>query len=362
MRNHAAQQLLPFEQRDPADVPVVVAEEVEEVERDRDRVVSPEPGGEPVGGRALRPVRRHQHPVGEERFGADPLGLGPEFGQVGQGAAAGRGSEARPVFAALQEDREAFHLRLEQEVAVGERRDGFFRLGRDRRGIAGPGLGFRQREERLPVRFLPGVAVAPLEQEPLVGAALRLDQVPGAAQLSASQPDYQFPVLDAGGAAVAAAFRDLVGPPVPDDHRPAAVLPGGDHPVEVGVGERVVFRSDGQFLDLRVVGEPARHRPGLEDAADLQAQVVVEPSRLVPMHDELPRRRGRFRRAPRRRLGCPVEPPLGAVGVDGLPVGPLPRPDGRVWRFRGGSRSGLGHGGRRPPAPASRSGRGPRQF
>jgi hypothetical protein len=65
-----------------------------------------------------------------------------------------------------------------------------------------------------------------------------------------------------------------------------AILAFGDVALEVGVGNRVVLRLDGEPLDRRVGRRLLRDRPALEDAIDLEAQVVVEARGVVLLDDE----------------------------------------------------------------------------
>ena len=71
----------------------------------------------------------------------------------------------------------------------------------------------------------------------------------------------------------------LVGPDIPDDDASGPVLTLGDPPLKVDVVEGVVLGGDGKPLRLGVEGGALGDRPGLEDAPDLEAEVVVEPLR-----------------------------------------------------------------------------------
>src|SRR5206468_1548661 len=75
-------------------------------------------------------------------------------------------------------------------------------------------------------------------------------------------------------------------PTIPDDGRSRAVAALGDHTLEVGVLDGMVFDVDGQaplaVADRRALG----HRPAGEHAVDLEPQVVVEPPRRVLVDDE----------------------------------------------------------------------------
>ena len=195
LREQRGQQALSLPQRNRAQVPLLVAEEVVQIEDDRDRSVAGEPGRKPLRGGPFGVVRAHECAVSKERLGADRLGrrehLGdPDPGALGPGGRS-RARREHPDLAGgtLDEDRCAEEFRLEPERRVGERRG--FPGGSDRlrRRLPGPGKGRLDREERLPVRLRPDVAVPALEQQPFVLAAFRPHHVPGAAQLLAPEPD-----------------------------------------------------------------------------------------------------------------------------------------------------------------------------
>src|SRR5262249_25142620 len=64
------------------------------------------------------------------------------------------------------------------------------------------------------------------------------------------------------------------------------VLALRDRPLERSVLERVVLDVDGEPLLRRIEARPLRHRPALEDAVELESEVVVEPARGVLLHAE----------------------------------------------------------------------------
>jgi hypothetical protein len=97
--------------------------------------------------------------------------------------------------------------------------------------------------------------------------------------------------------------------PVPQLHRAAAVLALGDGALEIAIVERVVLDLDGQALVVRITRGPARHGPGLEDAVELEAEVVVQAGRVVALDHETPLR-GRRPRLPSCRFGRSGDIPL----------------------------------------------------
>src|SRR5665647_404319 len=68
----------------------------------------------------------------------------------------------------------------------------------------------------------------------------------------------------------------LPAPGVPEHHRTAAVFAFGDHPLEAPVLERVILNVQCEAADGRVHAGALRHRPALEHAVHLQAQVPVQ--------------------------------------------------------------------------------------
>jgi hypothetical protein len=75
-------------------------------------------------------------------------------------------------------------------------------------------------------------------------------------------------------------------PDVPDDDVAPAILPCRDHTFEVEVVQLVVLDMEGRTAYAGVERRTLRHRPADEHIADLQAEVVVEVSRPVPLHHE----------------------------------------------------------------------------
>ena len=77
----------------------------------------------------------------------------------------------------------------------------------------------------------------------------------------------------------------LEGAGVPELHR-AHPVPGGDHPLEVAVIDGVVLGLNRQAAAAGVQGGSARDRPGEQDAAVLEPEVVVETGRPVHLDAE----------------------------------------------------------------------------
>jgi hypothetical protein len=87
-------------------------------------------------------------------------------------------------------------------------------------------------------------------------------------------------------AAVALLLHQLIGARVPDLDRARAVLALRDLARERRVVERVVLDVDGEMALTRLERDPLRHRPARERTVTLVAEVVVEPARVVALHDE----------------------------------------------------------------------------
>jgi hypothetical protein len=79
---------------------------------------------------------------------------------------------------------------------------------------------------------------------------------------------------------------ELVGAVVEDLDRPAAVLALRDLALELRVLEGVVLDVHGEHLRARLERHALRHRPRGERPVLLEAEVVVQPARVVALHDE----------------------------------------------------------------------------
>ena len=89
-----------------------------------------------------------------------------------------------------------------------------------------------------------------------------------------------------GEPAVALLLDELVRAAVPDLDRAGSVLALWDLALEGGVLERVVLDVHREVLLPRLEGNAFRHGPAGESAVALEPEVVVEPPRVVPLHDE----------------------------------------------------------------------------
>src|SRR6202035_2254987 len=81
----------------------------------------------------------------------------------------------------------------------------------------------------------------------------------------------------------------LLGAPgaaVPEQHGAAAVFPGRDDALEGAGIDRVVLDLPRQPLLVRIQARPFRHRPALQHAVHLQAEVIVQAARGMLLHHE----------------------------------------------------------------------------
>ena len=184
--------------------------------------------------------------------------------------------------------------------------------GRDRVQAAAGGDGFGVRQEGIAVALAGGV-VAVLDQQPVGALAapavvLHAHEHPAALQPLAFQSEFQV-------AALQPLMRIALGNPVaavPQLHRAAAILALGNGAFEIAIVERVVLDLDRKALVVRIERGPARHRPGLEDAVELEPEIVVQAPRVVPLDDEAQRRGGRH---------APSSPPVRCLGE--IPLGAI---------------------------------------
>ena len=101
-------------------------------------------------------------------------------------------------------------------------------------------------------------------------------------------------------------------PAIPHLHGAAAVLALRNRAFEVAVVERMIFHLDGQAFVRRIHRRPLGHRPRLEDAVQLQAQIPMQMTRGMLLDHEAPMLRGQHLARAARLLGL-GEIPLGPV-------------------------------------------------
>src|SRR5207249_4978740 len=80
---------------------------------------------------------------------------------------------------------------------------------------------------------------------------------------------------------------------VPELHSAAAILVFRNGAFEIAVVERMVLDLDREPLVVWIERGAARHRPGLEDAVEFEAQIVMQTRCRVLLDDETPLARRR---------------------------------------------------------------------
>src|SRR5262249_40112055 len=157
--------------------------------------------------------------------------------------------------------------------------------------------------------------VVRLEQEPrlllLAWLARHAHQVPAALELLARE-------LEAQMALAVAELRIELGRPralVPDHHRAAAVGALRNDSLEAAVLDRMVLDMHREALLARDQARPLGHCPALQDAVELEAEVVVQPPRRVFLNHV--RIACRLPGLAAGRLRRPGEIALGLVGFEG---------------------------------------------
>jgi hypothetical protein len=156
-----------------------------------------------------------------------------------------------------------------------------------------------------------GLVVASLDQQPRLPplglARPQADERPFAAQPLAVQPEHQLAALEP---LVRIAER-LPAAAVPQQDGAGAVIVRRDHAFERAVLDGMVFRAHGQALVLGIETRAARHRPALQHAVELQAEIVVQAPGGVLLDDVTPARLATLRAL---RLRCLGESALGVIG------------------------------------------------
>ena len=200
----------------------------------------------------------------------------------------------------------------------------------------------------------PRVLVFALDEEPVLVLVARFlmhpDEMPPAVELLPMKLELE---MSLGEALVRIADRRPCAA-IPHKHRAAAVFALGDRAFERAVVERMVLDFDREPLLAGDEARAARHRPALQHAVELQPKIVMEPPRVVLLHDEAvaaPGLRGDLR--PRLRGGGKVA--LGAILLERHPSSPPSCAGSPSRRTRGapGASSSA-------PGPTAPSGRDPR--
>jgi hypothetical protein len=89
-----------------------------------------------------------------------------------------------------------------------------------------------------------------------------------------------------GQPAVTLLLDELERAAIPDLDRAGAVLARRNRPLEARVLERMILDVHRKMLLSRLERHALRDGPARERAIDLEAEVVVQAPRVVPLHDE----------------------------------------------------------------------------
>src|SRR5581483_1806582 len=152
----------------------------------------------------------------------------------------------------------------------------------------------QSREHRSIVVPRSGVTFALAHDEPvlLLAVQMRGNECP--------RPLEPFAVESHGEPAVLLLLQQVVRAAVPDLDRSRAVLPLWDLALEAPVVERMILDVHGQRAHARLEGKPLRHGPRRERPVAFEAEVVMQPARVVALDHE--RRRTLVRTAGERLL------------------------------------------------------------
>src|SRR5262249_5538917 len=147
-----------------------------------------------------------------------------------------------------------------------------------------------------------------LEEEPLRLLARHARERPAAAELVAEELDLDLAAPELLERILR--LRRAIPAAVPHDHRTRPVVAGGDHALEIGVLHGMVLDVHGQPSLLGMHRRPLGHRPALQHAVHLEAEVIVEAAGRVLLHDE---EASADEPAPSEGLGRPLRIPLFSV-------------------------------------------------
>src|SRR5690606_1274986 len=132
-----------------------------------------------------------------------------------------------------------------------------------------------------------GMFVGDLARQPVFALFARLlpqaDQQPFAFHPLAFEREVEVSLVDI---LPALAFDRLPRPAIPKHHGAAAILALRDDAFEVGLGHRMVFGPHRQPLDVGIGRGSLGHRPRLQDPIGFQAEIPMQPRRVVLLDDE----------------------------------------------------------------------------
>ncbi len=163
-----------------------------------------------------------------------------------------------------------------------------------------------------------GLVVALLDQQPILapligGLSSHAYQRPFAVQLFAFQLEFEGTLAVCR---VGVGVRGDPGAAIPQQHRAAAVFALRNNSLELTVIERVVLDMDRQSLFSRIEARPLGHRPALQDAVELEAEIIMEPARRMLLDDKAEPGDGFLRGRDTRRLRRFAEVPFASVFLE----------------------------------------------
>ena len=149
------------------------------------------------------------------------------------------------------------------------------------------------------IKSFSDILIVLLNQQPLIAFASRparldVDERKVSVEPLAAQPDLQVAFLDhRGGFGLGA--RNILSvdrfgrerfprTDVPHHHSAGAVITFRNNAFEIEIRNRVIFHLHGQTFVPRIERRPFGHRPRFQHAFHLQAEIVVQPARAMPLH------------------------------------------------------------------------------
>ena len=131
-----------------------------------------------------------------------------------------------------------------------------------------------------------GVRVLLFDEQPFVALAAiaHPHQREFAFELFAMHPELEIAALDLCGSGRVA--EQLVRAAVPQHNASAAVFALGNVAFKIPVVERMILDVHGQVLRQRLQAGAFRHGPGFQSPVHFEAEIIMEPRRVVPLHAE----------------------------------------------------------------------------
>jgi hypothetical protein len=130
--------------------------------------------------------------------------------------------------------------------------------------------------------------VALLDQQPIFpplsgGFSAHPHQGPVAVQFLAFEGEFERPLAVRR---LGVRIKRDPGSAIPQHDGSAAIFALGNDPFELAIIERVVFDMDGEPLLPRVEARSLRHRPALQNAVELEAEIIMQSARGMLLDDK----------------------------------------------------------------------------